>query len=74
MHKINLKEAGTQFENLVAKAISGEDVIIFDGTQPLVKLVSLIAKQATPKRGSAKGLIKISADFDAPLEELRDFM
>lgn len=74
MHKINLKEASTQLESLIAKAISGEDVIIFEGEQPLVKLVSLITKQVTPKRGSAKGSIKISADFDEPLEDLKDYM
>ena len=30
-------------------------------------------RQAT-KAGSAKGLIEMSADFDAPLEEFKDYM
>jgi hypothetical protein len=31
-------------------------------------------KKAVPKFGSAKGKIKMAPDFDAPLEDFKDYM
>ena len=31
-------------------------------------------KKITPKFGSAKGKIKMSADFDAPLDDFKEYM
>jgi Protein of unknown function (DUF2281). len=31
-------------------------------------------KKIIPKFGSAKGKIRLSADFDAPLEDFKDYM
>ena len=38
----------------------------------VAKLVALPASDARPRFGSARGLIRMSEDFDAPLEDLKD--
>jgi hypothetical protein len=44
----------------------------------VIKLISAIKEisflQRKIKPGSAKGLIKISDDFDAPLEDFKEYM
>jgi hypothetical protein len=46
----------------------------------LLQIVELLAGQknvagnAAPKAGSAKGLIEIGTDFDAPLEDFKPYM
>jgi antitoxin (DNA-binding transcriptional repressor) of toxin-antitoxin stability system len=42
--------------------------------QPVVKLIPVLPVKIRPKFGSAKGMIKISDDFDEPLEELKEYM
>jgi len=53
-------------------------VFITQNQKPIVKLVSVSDAPAKPKKlikaGSAKGLIKIADDFDAPLEDFRDVL
>jgi hypothetical protein len=40
----------------------------------LLKKSAMPEKKITPQFGSAKGKIIMSADFDAPLEEFKDYM
>jgi antitoxin (DNA-binding transcriptional repressor) of toxin-antitoxin stability system len=53
----------------------GEEIAIIQDKQPIVKLVG-IPKKDKPNRqaGSAKGMVWISDDFDAPLEEFKEYM
>lgn len=73
MYSVNIKEAETQLAKLVEEAARGEDVIITrqDGTS--FRIVPVKAEPARPKFGSAKGLIKISDDFDEPLEGFEEY-
>ncbi len=69
---VTLEEANTQFAALVARAVSGEEVIISDGQNALVRMVSVgINSESRPRRvpGSAKGKVIIAEDFNAPLPE-----
>ena len=43
-------------------------------SEPLAKIISITAARGPRVFGSAKGLIHIADDFDAPLEDLRDYM
>ncbi|MBA3949910.1 MAG: type II toxin-antitoxin system prevent-host-death family antitoxin [Acidobacteria bacterium] len=63
----NVAEAKAHFSALVKKALQGEEVVIARDNTPLVKLVPVGVGSRTP--GSAKGRIRISADFDAPLND-----
>lgn len=73
MTQIELQQAQDKFLELIELAASGEDVIIAKGSKPFVKLTAAQPKQ--PRQfGSAKGLITMSDDFDAPLVDFQEYM
>ncbi|RPJ19467.1 MAG: type II toxin-antitoxin system Phd/YefM family antitoxin [Desulfobacteraceae bacterium] len=73
MSTINLDSAQTQLPNLIKEAISGKEVIITKDGKPLVKLVPVATPKSKPLFGSAKGLISMSEDFDAPLDDFQEY-
>jgi prevent-host-death family protein len=75
MQTIDLSQAKQHLPKLIEQTISGDEVIITQGGQPLVKLVAL-TKQSRKQRqfGSAKGLIRMADDFDEPLGDLKEYM
>jgi antitoxin (DNA-binding transcriptional repressor) of toxin-antitoxin stability system len=73
MHQVNLKEAKTQLARLIEEAAGGEEVIITRSDGISFKIVRMSAAGATPKFGSAKGLVKMSDDFDEPLEDFEKY-
>ncbi len=74
MLQVNVHEAKTNLSKLIKKVVEGEDVVIARGNNPIVKLV--LIDKIKPKRrlGTAKGKIKISDDFEAPLEDFKEYM
>ncbi|MEL6606614.1 MAG: DUF2281 domain-containing protein [Cyanobacteria bacterium J06614_10] len=74
MYSVNLKEAETQLAKLVEEAARGENVVIIRQDGSSFRIVPVKAKTAKPKFGSAKGLIKMSDDFDEPLEGFEEYM
>jgi antitoxin (DNA-binding transcriptional repressor) of toxin-antitoxin stability system len=68
----NIGEAKTRLPSLVRETLAGYEVIIARDNKPLVKLVPLFPPHRTP--GTAKGQIWMSDDFDAPLEDFKDYM
>ena len=74
MHHINIDEAKTNLPDLIDAAINGEEVVIAKDDQHVVKLVPISQAKPRPQFGSAKGLISISDDFDAPLEDFAEYI
>ena len=74
MYQIDLHEAKRHFVALIDVALGGEEIVITQGDQPVLKLVRVVAPTARRKAGSAKGLITMASDFDAPLEDFRAYM
>ena len=74
MVQSNIHEAKTNLSKLIKKAINGEKVIIAKGNKPLVKIVNINKSKAKRKLGTAKGKVKITKDFDAPLKDFKDYM
>ncbi|TAE59553.1 MAG: type II toxin-antitoxin system Phd/YefM family antitoxin [Nostocales cyanobacterium] len=74
MQQITLTEASQHLSDLVEAALGGEEVIIMKDNQPVIKLTPVLPVKVRPKFGSAKGKVKMSDDFDAPLEEFKDYM
>ena len=80
MNCFELDQAQQRFPELVARAKRGEDVIITERDQPVVKFVAIeqdttaVPTKRRRRPGSAKGLVHISDDFDEPLEDFRDYM
>lgn len=77
MPKITVREAKMNLDRLIEKARSGEEVVITENGKPLVKLTPVLETPKPRERriGGAKGIIKFMAeDFDAPLEDFKDYM
>mgnify|MGYP001436989822 CR=1 FL=1 len=75
MLQVTIHEAKTHLSKLIQKALAGEEVIIAKGKQPLIKLVVLPEARPQRRLGGAKDVIlSIADDFDAPLEEMKDYM
>jgi prevent-host-death family protein len=67
--QVNIYEAKSKLSKLIKQVIAGEEVIIAKSGKPVVKIVPLEKPPQDRKPGSAKGKIKISDDFDAPLPD-----
>ena len=69
MSQFDLAEAKARFSELVQKAMLGEEVIVAKENKPVVKIVPL--KPPTRKPGTG---IWMSPDFNAPLDDFKDYM
>ena len=69
MKTVTMHEAKTHLSRLVREAVSGEEIVIARGRLPLVRLVPVTEARKPRVFGSAKGLIEIAEDFDAPLPD-----
>ena len=74
MYQIDLNEAKLHLADFIDVALSGEEIVITQNGQPVLKLVRVVASKARRKAGSAKGLIIMASDFDAPLEDFQAYM
>jgi antitoxin (DNA-binding transcriptional repressor) of toxin-antitoxin stability system len=60
--------------NLIAAAMRGENVFIVQDDRRVVQLVPVEEPKRHPQFGSAKGLIVMADDFDAPLADFAEYM
>ncbi len=74
MSRIELNDAKSQLGTLIDVALGGEEVLITQDHEPVLKLVRVTKLIGCRKAGSAKGLIKLASDFDAPLEDFQSYM
>ncbi len=72
MHQVTLDEAKTRLVDLIEAAVAGEEVFITKDEAVSVQLVPRVMKRRKRQFGSAKGLISMAPDFDAPLEEFKE--
>ena len=70
MIQVNMHEAKTHFSKLIRRVLNGEEVIIARAGEPVARL-GPVEGQRKPRRepGSARGLVRIADDFDAPLPD-----
>jgi prevent-host-death family protein len=74
MYQVSVNEASSQLAELVEAAIRGEAVFITKNGSETVQLVPVTPALPKPQFGSAKGFITMSDDFDAPLEDFKDYI
>jgi prevent-host-death family protein len=74
MYQVNIHEAKTHFSKLLRDVQNGNEVIIAKGNKPIAKLVSIQKSNRKRKIGTAKGKVRIADDFDAPLDDFKDYM
>jgi len=75
MQTVPLEKAQAALADLVKQVADGEEFIITQNGEPKAKLSAV----ASPKRmqahaGSLPGKIWMSPDFDAPLDDFKDYM
>jgi prevent-host-death family protein len=74
MQQVTVEEAQARLPELVAAAAAGEEVVIVNDSKPAVKLVPVAPhSRPQPQFGSARGLIVLADDFDAPLDDFREY-
>lgn len=73
MHQVNIQEAKDHLTDLIDAAVKGEEIVITKDDQHCVKLVPIQRTRPRPQFGSGKGLITMSDDFDAPLEDFEEY-
>lgn len=73
MHQVPVDEATTQLSNLIDAAMRGEVVLITTNDQQIVQLVPIKHSKQPRRAGSAKGMIHMADDFDAPLDDFQEY-
>lgn len=74
MLQINVHDKTIQLDDLIQAAKRGEEVVIVTDEQEIFRLVQVEKPKRRPeKRAAPKGLVEIAADFDAPLEDFKDY-
>lgn len=75
MSILNIEEAQDHLKEIIAGLNPGDEVIIVQDGEPIATLVRTPPKQWPCKAGSAKDkILWIAPDFDAPLEDFREYM
>jgi antitoxin (DNA-binding transcriptional repressor) of toxin-antitoxin stability system len=69
MEQYSLQDAQTQLQELIEKAAQGQQILIQGSNQTVVQLVPVAVVKSPRKAGSARGLVKLADDFDAPLDD-----
>jgi prevent-host-death family protein len=74
MQNIDINQARQHFPELVEKSILGNEIIITRQGLPIAKIIGIPKRKKQRRFGTAKGLIKMSEDFDKPLEDFKEYM
>ena len=69
-----MKDAQSQLEKLLDDARQGKKILIVDENNQAVQLIPVTIPIKARKAGSARGQIKMSDDFDAPLSDFSEYM
>jgi antitoxin (DNA-binding transcriptional repressor) of toxin-antitoxin stability system len=73
MERYSLKDAQKLLQELIDEAQHGKVILIEDENERIVQLVPL-PQYGPRKAGSARGQIKMAADFDAPIADFDEYM
>ena len=75
MTTASIHEAKTNLSKLIQKALAGEEVIIANAGKPVVKLVPVEQPEKKIRQfGGWEGQVRMADDFDAPLDDFKDYM
>lgn len=72
---VSIADAKAHLEELIAKLVPGEEIVITHQTQPVAKLIGQPAAAQQPRQpGSAKGKLKILADDEEHLKDFEEYL
>jgi len=69
MTTVGIHEAKTHLSRLLRAVEEGEEVVILRGSRPVARLVAIQSDERPRELGTAKGLVRVSENFDEPLED-----
>lgn len=72
MEVIEIEKSSTDLKKLLQQVKDGGEILITDHQIPVAKLIGMNTPPKKAKFGSAKNLITIADDFDAPIEDFSD--
>ena len=67
--QVSVHEAKTHLSKLLRRVAEGEEIWIANAGRPVARLVSVEGARQPRRLGRDAGLVRIAADFDAPLPE-----
>lgn len=73
MTTIGIAEARSRLAELVRAALRGEQVFV-EAESRQIQLVPIDARRGRRVYGSARGLVHMADDFDAPLDDFAPYM
>ena len=73
MSLVSIEIASDHMSELVDAALRGEEVILTRDETPVVKLTPVASQKRQPVFGSLKGVFEMADDFDAPLDDFKDY-
>jgi len=75
MQQIDIDNPNATLPEVVEAALNGIEVILAKNNQPVARVIAIPPIHLHRRRaGSAKGLIQMSDDFDAPLEDFKEYL
>ena len=69
MTEIDVRTAKAQFSKLVARAESGEQIVLMRAGKKVAILVPLMPKKTKRRFGALRGLLKVGPEFFEPIFE-----
>lgn len=73
MARVTVEEAQEQLVALIERIEAGEEIIIERDDKPIARLSPANGTKRLRPVGTAKDLIEIADDFDAPLEDFAEY-
>jgi len=71
---VNMHKAKSSLSQLVKLAEAGEDVFIARNGKAVVRLTCIEAVKPELPWGALRGKMRMSDDFDAPLDEMKEYV
>ena len=76
MKTVAIEDQADELALLLEEVKRGEEVVVTDHNQPVAKIVPIKTPppRSRPRFGALKGKISMAPDFDAPLEDFKEYM
>ncbi len=74
MITISIEQLGEGIPELITEVSQGGSVLITKDNKPFAEVVPVSERKERPGFGSLRGQIHMADDFDAPLDDIKDYM
>ena len=74
MTTVAIEQAQKNLRELIAEVAQGVRVVITQDNVPVAELVQVVRAKDRPGFGCLRGMIHMSDDSDAPLEDFKEYM